>query len=173
VFVLGDKYFKEFSYARIMHQDHHLFLYQIQILQLRTDANLRLSWFLGLYCCHWWGKFPHGWFHEQTMCGFGLSLMSISITHLVWSNWLFGACWVVIALSGHSGIIERYRFENADGNIVAVNTERYIELMRKKSSWKQGVDMDLDSSAGWSNSTLLQCFIQIPPLVLTWTKAYS
>jgi len=43
------------------------------------------------------------WTKRICACGLRLSLMSISITHLVRTKWLFGARWVVIALSGHTG----------------------------------------------------------------------
>ena len=81
-----------------------------------------------------------------------------------------GSASIVLTFSGHTG--SRMMMDVP----VTVNTEWYIELLRRKFvpalRWKRGLDMDTDVSAGWSNTTFLQCFTQISPSLLSWRMAH-
>ena len=142
---------------RIIHQDLHMFPYKIQVLQAQTEgnkaerlafcqnisqqiedhpdlldliffsdeANFHLSGHVNKQNMRFWAQAQP---HEHVVRP--LSVEKVMV-------------WCAI---GRKGIIGPYWFEDDDRRPVTVNTERYVELMRRKFipalRTKQGVDMN-------------------------------
>lgn len=142
---------------RIIHQDLQLFPYKIQILQLQTDANKAERLAFGQTISQRIEDHPDFldviFFSDEA--NFHLSGHVNKQNMRFWANAqphehqyrpLSVEKVTVWCALGRNGIIGPYWFEDADGRPVTVNTERYIELMKRKFipalRRKRGVDMD-------------------------------
>ncbi len=127
---------------RIMPQDLHLFPHKIQMLQRQTDANKAERNAFGQTISQRIEDHPD--FLNVNKQNMRFWAMSQPYEHQYRSlNVEKVTVWGTL---GRNDIIGLYWFEDADARPVTVNTERYIELMRRKFipalRRKQGVDTD-------------------------------